>query len=76
MDIVLDQNSGMYGKQIRCRQGPCQSPRDFWKCHHQLEERLQTVLYLKHLREIAEFYNVSESYLLGKTNKKPSAGAG
>ena len=26
--------------------------------------------YLKHLREIAEFYNVSESYLLGKTNIK------
>ena len=26
--------------------------------------------YLKHLREIAEFYNVSESYLLGKTDIK------
>lgn len=26
--------------------------------------------YLKHLREIAEFYNVSESYLLGETDIK------
>lgn len=33
--------------------------------------------YLKHLREIAEFYNVSESYLLGKTdikNRPPEPG--
>ena len=26
--------------------------------------------YLKHLKKIAEFYNVSEDYLLGKTDRK------
>lgn len=26
--------------------------------------------YIRHLRKIAEFYNVSEDYLLGKTDKK------
>ena len=69
MDIVLTRIPECMGKQIWCRQGPCQSPGDFWKCHHQLEERLQPFLF-ETLAEIAEFYNVSESYLLGKTDIK------
>ena len=32
--------------------------------------------YLKHLREIAEFYNVSESYLLGKTERREGGDLG